>query len=115
MCVCLGRYQEDETCDIPMALLITGQVGAPMMLPAHACGLRDSKGDARDLGDVTASALLTDPRVATKRSQCMEYIQAQQRVFGAEAPELFIFNGKTCVKVTTHMSTRKSSSLLTLS
>ena len=92
------KYQEDEICDIPMSLLITGQVGVPMMMPVYACGLHSSKGPVRDLGEATSTSLLTDPRVAAKRSQCMEYSRAQRDVLGSEAHELFRFNGETCIK-----------------
>jgi len=97
------KYDEGEICDMPLSLLITGSTGAPMMMPVTAGGLHAKKGPPRDLGEVTATSPMTDPRVAAKRSECLEYTASQRRVFGGGAQEMFRFNGETCAEDSTFL------------
>lgn len=100
-------YVEGEICDIPLSLLITGSTGAPMMMPVTAggvpCDSEGKKGPPRDLGETTASSPMTDPRVAAKRSECLDYTASQRRVFGSGAHEMFQFNGETCTDDSTFL------------
>ena len=97
------KFEEEKVCDMPLSLLITGSVGAPMMMPVYGCGLSSKKGPVRDIGDVTSTYPVSDPRVAAKRAACLDYSMEQRRAFGPDAPELFRFNGETCVQDSTFL------------